>query len=83
MSHFNGPLPLVTMTLTTDEIAMTSAGLILLRRQWAQSPEPEGDRICSRIEALRNRLDGQVTEEQGSALLSELINELKRKPRRL
>lgn len=81
MANLDGPLPLVTLTLTTDEIAMTSAALILLRRHWAQVNDPAADQVCMRIEALRNRLDGEVTEEQGKALLSELINELKRKPR--
>ena len=79
MSH---PLPLVTITLTTDEMAMASAALILLRQHWqkAQSVDPEAvGKMTMKIEAFRQRLDESVTEDQGRALLSELVSDLKRR----
>lgn len=85
MSH---PLPLVTITLTTDEIAMASAGLILLRRQWAartfnlldaETNEYAGKAV-QRISLFIDRLEEAVTPEQGQALMNELIKELRRKP---
>ncbi len=83
MTALNGPLPLVTLTLTTDEMAMASAGLLLLRRHWQQAQEYDSvlvGKVVMSIDAFRQRLEGEVSEEQGRALLSELINELKRKP---
>jgi hypothetical protein len=79
----NSPLPLVTLTLTTDEMAMASAGLVLLRRHWQQAATYDSvmvGKVIMSIDAFRQRLEGNVTEEQGRMLLSTLIEELKRRP---
>jgi hypothetical protein len=81
--------PLVTVTLTTDETAMVSAGLILLRRQWAaqtrQASVEGSEEIFNqaaaqvvRIEECRRRIDEMVTEEQGRELFRGLLSELTR-----
>lgn len=83
MSH---PLPLVTITLTTDEIAMAHAGLLLLRKEWANhmlgsetlNPDEAG-KIVERCTLMIQRLNEAVTAEQGQALLGELIRDLKRR----
>lgn len=83
MSH---PLPLVTLTLTTDEIAMACAGVTFLRRTWAKAiidgadiDHDEAKRTIERCSMFLARLSDAVTPEQGSALLSELIKDLKRR----
>lgn len=76
------PLPLVTVTFTTDELAMMSAGLIQLRKFWvSRSINDKGalDTI-QRITDLMNRIQGLVSPEQGQALLGELIKELRNPP---
>jgi len=81
------PLPLVTITLTTDELAMASAGVTLLRRTWASAlidgmdvnPDEAKDTI-ERCSLFLSRLSDAVTPEQGQTLLSALIKDLKRRP---
>lgn len=85
MSH---PIPLVTITLTTDEIAMASAALRLLRQHWAFQYMTNGEvthrniagDTVKRITDFINRLDGSISEDQGRALLNELLKDLKRRP---
>lgn len=81
-------LPLVTLTLTTDELAQISAGLTHLRRVWAER-YMNASLVVSTQEAIRcqhtiqritdtlNRLQELVSEEQGNDLLKELFNELR------
>lgn len=92
MANLDSPLPLVTITLTTDEIAQASAGLSLLQRFWSSrvidmSGIDEGEvdnarKTLQRITLFRQRLDESVTEEQGRTLFVELMRELKRRKSR-
>jgi len=84
------PLPLVTVTFTTDELAMISAGLIRLRILWATRAttahamndgpaQLHAEGTIEHITEFINRIDSLVTPEQGQALLNELIkDQLKR-----
>jgi len=85
----DNPLPLVTLTFTTDELAMTVAGLMQLRRFWAaraidarnEGMASETERAHKTIQHITDyitRIENSVSKEQGSALLSELIRSLKR-----
>lgn len=75
-------LPLVTLTLTTDEMAKCSAGLIQLRRLWAAKcvDEPVGSlahenalQTVQECTNLINRISELVSPEQGADLLRGLI----------
>lgn len=80
------PLPLVTATFTTDELAAMSAGMILLRRHLGQTlmgyrvalpaTAEEVARISVALDdatAAVQKLNELVTPEQGQALLKKLF----------
>jgi hypothetical protein len=78
------PLPLVTATFTTDELAKMSAGLHLLRKYWVAKSIQVAHRSDERAHALEtveatndlfNRIGGLITKDQGDALLKGLIND--------
>jgi hypothetical protein len=80
------PLPLVTATFTTDELAMMNAGLIRLRILWATRSTTaaaignveELERASQTIQHITEfieRIQSLVTPAQGQALLNELIKE--------
>lgn len=84
-------MPLVTATFTTDELAMTVAGLMELRRKWSAHANEcmmLGNSVkrdyafgtIQRITDYINRVNGMVSAEQGAALLNELIGDLKKRP---
>lgn len=84
------PLPLVTATFTTDELAKCVAGLNLLRKEWARhgmeaglmQNEPERVRaldVVSESTDLINRITGMVSNEQSAALMGDLIRDMKKR----
>lgn len=86
----NSPMPLVPATFTTDELAKCSAGLNLLRKDWAsramdaglmgnESERVRSLAIVQETTDLINRIAGLITEEQGAALMSSLIRDLKKR----
>ena len=69
-------IPLVTLTLTTEEMAMTSAGVMLLRKFWAKrylDGDVSGGTIIQNCTDFLTRLESEITPEQGRNLLNELI----------
>lgn len=81
-----GPLPLVTATFTTDELAKCSAGLMLLRKEWArrysdaalmadERAKASAGQIIEDTTALLTRVAGMVSKEQGDALIQALVRD--------
>jgi hypothetical protein len=87
----DGPLPLVTATFTTDEIARCVAGLNLLRRVWAaraleivnvdESARVFASNIVGETTMLIQRMSDLISPEQGSALMEGLIRDLQNRKR--
>lgn len=84
---FDGPLPLITATFTTEELAAMCAGLIRLRRdlstkrlEWSMFDTAQAQEAIANIDgALQdctntyNRIEAMVTPAQAQELLKGLF----------